>query len=847
MKKVFFTGCLLSGFMMTGFAQNSTVISTYEYYGPVRVKKPVMVDQKDVNQKEFAIKSLLDKSHRLKNEMATPVLKQADASGNIQLTADAQNYTIEEYVFQITPDRYAQGTLKVQSSAMLDVYLNGKLVKAKTTENKANDSTAVVSVPMTFEGRPNEIAIRTISTPELKTLSLNVSFTPDKKYSETIVHIASGEKKKLSVYDLMIGERVSATRISPKGKYVLVKVVNVLPDGKSQSELQLLEAKNGKLIRALDGVRGQAFWMPVSEKLMFEKKAVSGRQIWTIDPSTGEETLFADNLPDGGYRLAQTEDFLILSVQESGPADKDKDFRRFITPNDRQPGWRNRTSLYKYDLKSGAFERLTFGAHSTSLNDISPDGKRLVFSTGREDFKARPFSVSSLYELNLETNKVDTIWFEKRYGGSASYSPDGKSLLISGSPESFGDLGRNVEEGQKANTYDGQLYLFDLATKNVNPVTKAFNPAVQSAQWIDNNKIVILSEDKDRVVPYYYTISTNKFEEIPVAEEVLRSFQVSKTGKEAVYFGQSASNFNSAYVVDLKSNKSIKIKDTSADRLADVQLGTVESWDFKASDGTTIDGRYYLPSDFDANKKYPMIVYYYGGTSPTSRTLEHPYPAHLYAAKGYVVLVLNPSGTTGYGQKMSARHVNAWGQRTAEDIIEGTEKFVQDHTFVNAKKIGCIGASYGGFMTQYLQTRTDLFAAAISHAGISALSSYWGEGYWGYSYSTAASADSYPWNNPDLYTKQSPLFAADKINTPLLLLHGSVDTNVPVGESIQMYTALKLLNKPVEMIQVDGENHGIANFDKKIKWTKSILAWFDRYLKDQPEWWNELYPESNLE
>ncbi|MCD6375532.1 MAG: prolyl oligopeptidase family serine peptidase [Caldisericaceae bacterium] len=100
-----------------------------------------------------------------------------------------------------------------------------------------------------------------------------------------------------------------------------------------------------------------------------------------------------------------------------------------------------------------------------------------------------------------------------------------------------------------------------------------------------------------------------------------------------------------------------------------------------------------------------------------------------------------------------------------------------------------------------------------------------------------------PWNRKDIYVQRSPLFNANKINTPLLLLHGTKDTNVPPGESLQFYTALKLLNKSVELVEVEGENHHILTHDKQVLWSKTILAWFDRWLKDRPEWWQKLYPE----
>ena len=205
--------------------------------------------------------------------------------------------------------------------------------------------------------------------------------------------------------------------------------------------------------------------------------------------------------------------------------------------------------------------------------------------------------------------------------------------------------------------------------------------------------------------------------------------------------------------------------------------------------------------------------------------------------------MLQPSGSTGFGQDFSALHVNGWGKDAIEDIIVATRAFLAAHPMADPARVGCIGASYGGYTTMLLQTRTDLFKTAISHAGISSITSYWGEGYWGYSYNTGAARGSYPWSRKDIFVEQSPVYRADQFRNSILLLHGAADTNVPVGESLQYYAALKLLGKDVELVLVEGQDHWIVDYRKRVQWHETIMAWFDARLKDQPGAWKNLYPD----
>lgn len=416
-----------------------------------------------------------------------------------------------------------------------------------------------------------------------------------------------------------------------------------------------------------------------------------------------------------------------------------------------------------------------------------------------------------------------------------------------GSPEAFDGVGKNVDEGLTPSMYDYQLYVMDVATKKVRPLTRDFNPSIESMAWnCGDGNIYFTALDGDRKPLYRVNPSTGKIEELGAKESFVMNYSIASDAPAGVYYGQSADNSSRLYTFNTKSLKSVLVDDVSAGRTAGINLDRTYRWQYTTSRGDTIYASYNLPPDFDPAKSYPMIVYYYGGCSPTSRYLDSTYNPHLFAANGYVALVINPSGAAGFGQNFAARHVATAGEGVAQDIIEGVKQFTAEHPYVNAKKVGCCGASYGGFMTQYLQTQTDIFAAAISHAGISDHTSYWGEGYWGYSYSEVSMAHKYPWSDSGLYVSHSPLYNADKINTPILFLHGDADTNVPVGESIQMFTALKLLGKETAMVAVKGENHHILDFGKREEWLNTIFAWFAKYLQDDPAWWNEMYPAKAL-
>ncbi|HOC47699.1 MAG TPA: S9 family peptidase [Bacteroidales bacterium] len=834
MKKL--TGLLLLMLIaVASTAQNKIVCNDWRISGVDQLFLPFFADQPSVDGKKFDTAALLENVQADDADLKSwPVVTLPDDSLLTSVNRDNQLVLMAGF---ISSDRWTKASVNISTNAVFELSLNGKKVKS---QGKPSDKP--VKIDLTLGTGIHEVGLKLISTEKTLRFAADVSAAND----SAVLSWSTNPARTLTINDILEGVSISGARLSPSGKYVLIQTTEILPgSGKPQSSLQVYDMELNKNLFALRNNALRADWMPKSDRFYYQIDREGTSDVIVYDMKTGTESVAASGLKSPGRIVwSPAEDYFVYSRNEE--AEKTGDLKRVFDNEDRIPGTRNRSYLYIYNSATKVSQPITAGSGSATLHAISPDGRRILFSVSRQDYSEVPFSKQTLYELEISTMRLDTIWIDKLYGGSCQYSPDGTQLLVSGGPETFGSLGVKVSDGRIPNSYDTQLYLFDLKTRKAEPLTRNFDPAAGTARWAPDGKIYLTATERDYVNLYRLDPKRRNFTKIDVPVEVITSVDYAEKSNVALLRGTGISTPVKLYAIDLSTGKSSLLSDPGADRLAYVLKGRTEEWNFKSSRGITIYGRVYYPVNYDPAKKYPVIVNFYGGTTPTDRSFGGRYPKEVWAAEGYMVYVLQPSGSTGFGQDFSALHVNGWGREAIDDIIEGTKKFLAAFPSADAANVGCVGASYGGFTTMMLQTRTDIFRTAIAHAGISDITSYWGEGYWGYSYSSGATKGSYPWNRRDIYVDNSPLFNADKFSNSILLLHGTADTNVPVGESLQYYAALKILGKDVEMVLVSGENHHILDYKKRIEWHNTIMSWFDMKLRNRPQHWNEMYPDKNL-
>ncbi len=644
--------------------------------------------------------------------------------------------------------------------------------------------------------------------------------------------------------------RVGSLAISDDGKILVRRVSRREP---SLDSLDILDAGGRLLASDLGGdeLIPIAF-LPGSRELLVSRSGDEGTDLLLWQGPSGPLRTVLRGEPGLGFMKISPEGrhLLFSSTAAFEEADPEEGNRRYVHLREKITDFTPVPHLNLLDLRSGA-RRLLTQPGDRVLDDavFSADGQEVFYSQTLPAME-RPWFQSEIHGLNLTTGKDRVLarfsgGWEVRPQGLAA-SPDGKHLLFLGPPEEVGG-GR-----KEHNVYNKQVWILDLATGEYQRLTTdtdlAFDVGGGLPRFDERGRLLVQAvEGSNQRLVRLDSHEDWALEVLSLSGKNLESLAVSPDGGQLLYTASSTDEPESLYRSEA-GKKGHLVEEFNRNGPGHHLWCSPVDASFLGPGGETIEAWFYPPLQNDLGSEpsfqapaagaAPLVVYYYAGAVPTLGGFNGTH--QFFAANGYGVLVVNPRGAYGFGEKFADFHAGDWGPLAAEDIISGTEKILERYSWLDREGIGIYGGSYGGFMTEYLVTATDLFAAAVSMYGISDLATYWGQGAWGWTYGDMALAGATPWDDSQFFIDHSPLFRADRINTPLLLLHGADDSNVTPGESDQLFTALSVLGKAVEMVVFPGEGHGISDsWENRVQHRTMILEWFDRYCKKQPEAWAE--------
>lgn len=551
MKKI----TVLSGLLLLAglAAQAQERVAEYNVRPAVTVRTPLQGDSINFKGDKFTTGNLLKTKVSLDFDGGRYERMVADTAGYVTVAKADKDNLFYLFATNLRAERFMKGKLNVYSPARFEVFVNGESKQVKETAEDSLSQVRPTAVSLRMDPEADyEIVIKLLSSADDKMQPmLKCEFEKEKDFADVACRMAPDMKRRFSLFNTNFGSRASRVSLSPNGKYLLTRYSDNYDVKRSRTRCELTEVKTGRVI--LPNANEKMNWMPNSNKLYYTVMGEEQNDLVVFDPATMREEVLLKNVPEGYFSWSPTEDYLIYMLTDEGEKVSGP-LKRLLHPDDRIPNSRDRYYLMKYDVATGLSERLTYGSHNVYLNDISPDGKKLLCSTSKSDITRCPFSLSSLFEIDLATLQADTLVAWDAYLGSASYSPDGKQLLVTGSPSAFGGIGKNCGEHPIANDFDTQAFIMDLATKKVQAITRDFNPTVSPVQWNRVNGCIYFdTTDGDCRHIYRYVPKTGGFEMLPLEEDVITSFTLANDNPVvAAYVGGGNTSTGVAYTYDTK-------------------------------------------------------------------------------------------------------------------------------------------------------------------------------------------------------------------------------------------------------------------------------------------------------
>ena len=652
-----------------------------------------------------------------------------------------------------------------------------------------------------------------------------------------IAQSPSATKRPLRVADLYRLRNVSDPQISPDGAWVAYTVSTVdSAKDKNDTDVWMVSWDGTQNIRLTSTPEGESSprWSPDGRYLAFVSGRQEGKggQVWLLDRRGGEAQRITQIR--GGvseYQWSPDSKRLGLILDEETDSVLKKDTAEKKTPKpiviDRYQFKRDvsgylqtsRSHLSTFDIDAKKVDALTTGLDDDTALSWSSDGKWIAFvrTPTREPAEVEN---SDVYVIEARPGMAPKRLtdFPGADGGRLSWSPDGKWIaFVRGDEPRFYAYNQNKLTIVRS---DG--------SEPARVVSGSFDRAVGSLKFSADGKWVYATTPDDRAQQLIrIRVPDGTVERVITGKRVIAGYNFGKDGKLALL----VSTPERAPEVFAWDNGALRTLTHQNDSLfAQLQLGMTEDFSSRGKDGTEAHGLLVRPAAATAGARLPLILYIHGGPNSQDQ-YAFSFDRELFAANGYAVLSVNYRGSTGRGSEYQKAIYADWGNKEVIDLLGAVDEAVKQG-IADPNRLGIGGWSYGGILTDYTIATTTRFAAAISGAGSALQLAMYGVDQYVSQYETELGL---PWKNPEAWIKVSyPFFHADRIKTPTLFMGGQSDFNVPIIGGEQMYQALRTLGVPTQLVVYPSQYHGLTIPSYRVDRLQRYVAWYDRYLKQNP-------------
>lgn len=670
-------------------------------------------------------------------------------------------------------------------------------------------------------------------------------------------------KKPFTFEDMMSLKRIGGPVISPDGKWVLFAAVDVdLKENKRTPHLWVVPTAGG-IARQLPGTpagESGGRWSPDGKSYLYLSATEGGSQVWVsgFDPTAGTPSGAPKKITnistEADGAIWSPDGKSIVFVSEVFPGCMDDACNKFSDQeraNSKVKAvifehllfrhWNHytagkRSHLFVVPAEGGVARDLTPGDHDVppfSLGGqdayaISPDGKEVAFTSNWDEVGATSTN-NDIFVVPITGGEPKKLSTSPGGDSTPLYSPDGKWLAWR----------MQKRAGYESDRF--RLVVCDRKSGEIKNLTEDFDQWVEAIAWSPDSKTIYFTSENKGEAPIYSLdvaaanapvsaarIRSNAIHEI--TRGVNDELSVTPDGKTVVFTRLSVQAPTEVYKMDLDSKKAEELSHLNDATLAKIDMQPVEPFWFAGAGGTKVQGFLVKPPRFNKDEKYPVKFLIHGGPQGQwGDEWSYRWNAELFAADGYVVIMVNPRGSTGYGQAFVDGVNKDWGGKPYIDLMNGLDYAEKTYPFIDKDRECALGASYGGYMINWVLGHTNRFKCLVSHDGMFNTESAYGstEELW---FPEWEFGDT-PWTNREGYRKWSPHLFAAQFKTPTLVVHGQLDYRLDVSEGFQLFTTLQRLKIPSKMLYFPDEGHWVLKPQNSQLWYKTVDGWVDSYLK----------------